>query len=67
MIGTASVFYFLGLRGLAVSVAAASSNAYVIVTVVLSAIFLHQPFNRYRAGGILLTLLGVTLLALSEG
>jgi drug/metabolite transporter (DMT)-like permease len=67
MIGTASVFYFLGLRGLPVSVAAASSNAYVIVTVVLSAIFLHQPLNRYRAGGILLTLLGVTLLALSEG
>jgi drug/metabolite transporter (DMT)-like permease len=67
MIGAASVFYFLGLRGLPVSVAAASSNAYVIITVVLSAIFLHQPLSRYQAAGIVLTLLGVTLLALSTG
>jgi drug/metabolite transporter (DMT)-like permease len=67
MIGAASVFYFLGLRGLPVSVAAASSNAYVIVTVVLSAIFLHQPLSRYQTAGIVLTLLGVTLLALSAG
>jgi drug/metabolite transporter (DMT)-like permease len=43
MIGAASVFYFLGLRGLPVSVASAASNASVVVTVVLSAIFLHQP------------------------
>ena len=65
MIGAASVFYFLGLRGLPVSVAAASSNASVIVTVALSAIFLHQPLNRARGAAIALTLLGVTLLALS--
>jgi drug/metabolite transporter (DMT)-like permease len=67
MIGAASVFCFLGLRGLPVSVAAASSDAYVIVTVVLSGIFLHQPLSRYQAAGIVLTLLGVTLLALSAG
>lgn len=67
MIGTASVFYFLGLRALPVSVAAASSNAYVVVTVALSAIFLHQPLSRTRGGAMALTLLGVTLLAVSPG
>ena len=65
MIGAASVFYFLGLRGLPVSVAAAASNASVVVTVVLSAIFLHQPLSRARGTAIALTLLGATLLALS--
>lgn len=65
MIGTASVFYFLGLRGLPVSVAAASSNAYVVVTVGLSAIFLNQPLSRTTGGAMALTLIGVTLLALS--
>jgi len=65
MIGTASVFYFLGLRELPVSVAATSSNAYVVVTVGLSALFLHEPLSRARGGAMALTLLGVTLLALS--
>jgi len=67
MIGTASVFYFLGLRGLPVTVASAASNASVIVTVVLSAIFLHQPLGRARGAAIALTLLGATLLAFSTG
>ena len=67
MIGIASVFYFLGLRGLPVSVAAATSNAYIVVTVVLSSIFLRQPLTRARGGAIALTLLGVTQLALSAG
>ena len=64
MIGTASVFYFLGLRGLPVSVAAASSNASVVFTVILSAVILRQPLTRGRGGAIGLTLVGVTLLAL---
>jgi drug/metabolite transporter (DMT)-like permease len=67
MIGTASVFYFLGLRGLPVTVASAASNASVVVTVVLSAIFLHQRLGRARGAALALTLLGVTLLALSTG
>ena len=67
MIGAASVFYFLGLRRLPVSVASAASNASVVVTVVLSAIFLHQPLGRARAAAVALTLLGATLLALSTG
>jgi uncharacterized membrane protein len=65
MIGAASVFYFLGLRALPVSVAAASSNAYVVVTVLLSTIVLRQPLTRGRRGAIVLTLVEVTLLALS--
>jgi drug/metabolite transporter (DMT)-like permease len=65
MIGAASVFYFLGLRGLPVSVASAASNASVVVTVVLSAVFLHQPLGRARGAALTLTLLGPTLLGLS--
>jgi drug/metabolite transporter (DMT)-like permease len=67
MIGGASVFYFLGLQRLPVSVAAASSNAYIVVTVGLSSIFLGQPLTRARAGAVALTLIGVTQLALSVG
>lgn len=65
MIGVASIFYFLGLHGLPVSVAAASSNAYVVITVALSSIFLRQRLTLFQGAGIALTLLGVTQLALS--
>ena len=41
--------------------------ASIVVTVVLSAIFLHQPLSRARGGAIALALLGATLLALSTG
>jgi uncharacterized membrane protein len=67
MIGAASVFYFLGLRGLPVSVAAASSNAYIVITVLLSALLLHQHLTRVRIGAIALTLGGVSLLAQGAG
>lgn len=65
MIGIASVFYFLGLQRLPVSVAAATSNASIVVTVLLSSIFLRQPLTRARSSAIALTLVGVTQLALS--
>jgi transporter family protein len=65
MIGIASVFYFLGLQGLPVSVAAAFSNASIVVTVVLASIFLRQPLTGVRVAAVALTLLGVTQLALS--
>jgi len=44
-----------------------ASNASVIVTVVLSAVFLHQPLGHARGAAIALTLLGATLLAFSTG
>ena len=67
VIGLASIFYFLALRGLPVSVAAACSNAYMVVTVVLSIVVLGQPLTRVRGAAIGLTILGCTLLALSAG
>lgn len=67
MIGIGSVFYFLGLQGLPVSVAAACSNASIVVTVLLASIFARQPLTRARAAAIALTLLGVTQLSLSIG
>lgn len=67
MIGLGSVFYFLGLRHLPVSVAAAISNAYVVVTILLSVLFLHQRLNWRKWSGIALTVVGVTLLAYSAG
>ncbi|HET9848589.1 MAG TPA: EamA family transporter [Candidatus Dormibacteraeota bacterium] len=65
MIGLASVLYFLGLRGLPVSVAAALSNASVLITIALSMKFLGQRITRQRGIAIALTILGVTMLATS--
>jgi drug/metabolite transporter (DMT)-like permease len=65
MIGLASVLYFLALRGLPVSVAAALSNASVLITIALSTKFLGQRMTRQRRVAIALTILGVTMLALS--
>lgn len=65
MIGVGSVFYFLGLRGLPVSVAAAASNAYIVITVLLSATVGHQQLTRAKIAAIGLTIVGVALLSLS--
>jgi drug/metabolite transporter (DMT)-like permease len=67
MVGLASVSYFLGLRSLPVSVAAAASNSYIVITVLLSTLVLHQPMTKGRGGAIILTLGGVTLLAVGPG
>jgi drug/metabolite transporter (DMT)-like permease len=67
MVGVASVSYFLGLRSLPVSVAAAASNSYIVITVLLSTLFLHQPLTKMRGAAIALTLGGVTLLAVGRG
>jgi len=64
MVGVASVSYFLGLRSLPVSVAAAASNSYIVIAVLLSTLVLHQPMTKARGGAIFLTLGGVMLLAL---
>jgi drug/metabolite transporter (DMT)-like permease len=65
MIGIASVLYFLALRDLPVSVAAALSNASVVITIALSAKFLGQRMTTQRGTAIALTILGVTMLATS--
>lgn len=65
MIGVASIFYFLGLRTLPLTVAAATSNANVLVTVALAATFQGRRLSPVRSLAIGLTLVGVTLLASS--
>jgi drug/metabolite transporter (DMT)-like permease len=67
MFGLAGIAYFLGLRDLPVSVAATTSNSYVVLTVILSAIVLHEPLTWKRAGAMLLTLSGVAVLAALGG
>lgn len=67
MIGLGAIFYFLGLQHLPVSVAAATSNAYMLVTVFLSIVVLHEVLSRPKWVGIALTLIGVTVLAIGAG
>jgi drug/metabolite transporter (DMT)-like permease len=67
MVGVASVSYFLGLRSLPVSVAAAAANSYIVIAVLLSTLVLHQSMTKTRGGAIILTLGGVALLALGPG
>lgn len=67
LIGIASVLYFLGLRGLPVSIAAAMSNAYIVVTVVLSGVVSRESLTPSKVGGIALTLTGASVLAFSAG
>jgi drug/metabolite transporter (DMT)-like permease len=59
MIGVASIFYFLGLQGLPLSIAAATSNAYMVVTILLATLVLHEVLVWPTCIGIVLTLLGV--------
>lgn len=42
MIGLGSIFYFVGLARLPVSVAVGASNAYIAVTVLLSILIVHD-------------------------
>lgn len=65
MLGVASVLYFLALRGLPVFIAAALSNASVLVTIALSTVVLKQSVSGRRGVAIALTLVGLTLLAIS--
>ena len=64
MIGAASVFYYLALVHLPVSIAAALANTYVLVTVVLAVPVFHQRVTWHKAGGVLAMLVGVVLLTL---
>lgn len=65
MIGLGSIFYFLGLTRLPVSVAVGAANAYVVVTVLLSVFIGHAGLPRAKGLAIVLTLVGITLFVLS--
>jgi drug/metabolite transporter (DMT)-like permease len=67
LFGAAGIFYFLGLRDLPVAVAAPAANSYVVLTVVLSSLFLGQSLDWRRMAGIAVTLVGVAILAGSSG
>ncbi len=64
MIGAGSIFYYLALAHLPVSVAAALANTYVVVTVVLAVPVFHHPLTLRKAGGVLAMVTGVVLLTL---
>ncbi|MDQ2744290.1 MAG: EamA family transporter [Chloroflexota bacterium] len=66
LIGIGTIFYFYGLAKLPVSVAATIANAYVLVTIALAIIVLHDQMTLPKVLGIILTIAGVTLLA-SQG
>lgn len=67
LIGVGALFYFLGLVKLPVSVAATVANTYVLITVVLSMLFLNDTMTLPKGIGIGLTIAGVMLLSYHSG
>lgn len=64
VIGLGVIFYYLGLTRLPVSVAATLSNTYVVVPFALAVLLGHASVSRPKVAGLLVTLAGVSLLAL---
>jgi len=62
MMATGSILYVLALNKLPVSVAAVLATIYVLLVVVLSAIFLKEGFDVIKVFGVILTFVGVALL-----
>ncbi len=62
MMATGSILYVLALNKLPASVAAVIATIYVLVVVLLSAIFLKESFDVFKILGVLLTFAGVALL-----
>lgn len=59
-----SFVYVLAVSRLPVSIAAPVSTGYIVVAVVLSAIFLREQITLFKAIGIVLTIIGVAILSL---
>lgn len=62
MMATGSILYVLALNKLPASVAAVLATTYVLVVVVLSAVFLKEGFDTMKVLGVLLTFAGAALL-----
>lgn len=62
MMATGSILYVLALNKLSAGTAAVLATIYVLLVVVLSAIFLKEGFDAIKIIGILLTFAGVALL-----
>ncbi len=65
MIGLGSIFYFLGLTRLPVSIAVGAANGYVVITVLLAVLVGHAALTWSKRLAIALTVAGVTLFAFS--
>jgi drug/metabolite transporter (DMT)-like permease len=62
MMATGSILYVLALNKLPASVAAVIATVYVLIVVVLSAVFLKESFDFIKVLGVILTFAGVALL-----
>jgi drug/metabolite transporter (DMT)-like permease len=62
MMATGSILYVLALNKLSASVAAILATTYVLLVVILSAIFLKEGFSVLKVLGVVLTFIGVALL-----
>lgn len=58
-----SFVYVLAVSRLPVNIAAPVSSVYIVVAVILSTLFLHEPLTITRGIGITLALIGVVLLS----
>jgi len=63
MIGLGSIAYFPALTRLPVSIAATLGDTYIVVTIVLSVLFLHDTITLPKVAGIALCIAGVLLLS----
>ncbi|HTE85543.1 MAG TPA: DMT family transporter [Dehalococcoidia bacterium] len=63
MMAVGSISYVLSLSKLPVATAASISSGYLVVVVVLSWIFLREPFGPLKLTGVVLTLAGVAILS----
>lgn len=64
MIGLATIFYYLGLVHLPVSVGATLANTYVVVTVLLAIVVRHRSVTALKIGAIVTLIAGVVLLTI---
>jgi drug/metabolite transporter (DMT)-like permease len=58
-----SLSYVLAIARLPVGLAASIASSYLIVVVVLSLMFLHEPMSLAKGVGLALTIVGVTILS----
>ena len=61
--GVGSMFYCFGLDYLPVSLVVTLSNLYIVVTLVLSIVILHEPVTVLKICGFIAILAGVLVLA----
>lgn len=63
LMAVGSIFYVLALADLPAGLAAALSTSYVVVVVLLSWFFLHEPLGATKIAGLILVTVGVALLS----